>query len=68
MLDKLARRGTINILLVLFLILEMAAFPYFTGQLKAASGGTGMLDVSLFLTPEQIRQMVAAYGEAGRNI
>lgn len=68
MLDKLAQRGKINILLVLFLILEIVAFPYFTGQLKSASGGYGMLDTSLFLPPEQIHRMVAAYGEAGRNV
>lgn len=68
MLDKLARRGTINILLVLFLILEIGVFPYFTGQLKAASGGSGMLDASLFLSPDQTHQMVGAYGDAGRNI
>ena len=68
MLDKLAQRGKINILLVLFLILEIVAFPYFTGQLKSASGGFGMLDTSLFLRTDQIHQMVAAYGDAGRNI
>jgi len=41
--------------------------PFGVAELKAITGGVGILDMELFYTPEQAYAFLAAMGEAGRS-
>jgi hypothetical protein len=65
-LHRLASGRTILILLGLYLLFTFVVFAPLIQQIKALSGGIGMIDTEYTYTPEKAFQMVAAYGEQGR--
>lgn len=67
-LQMLASRRLIAVLLVLFLVLFLVVFPMVSAQLAIFSGGLQMIDMETSYTPEQVYQMIAAYGEQGRSL
>lgn len=66
-IEALASRWTIAILVVIFLLLMLVIFPLAIGRLTALSGGVGLIDMEVGYSPNQVYQMIAAYGEQGRQ-
>lgn len=56
-----------NVLLLLLLFVAFSAFimPAMEADIKALSGGVGVLDLSFFYTPQTAQSMLAAYGPEG---
>ncbi len=67
-LEMLANRRLLAVLLVLFLVLFLVIFPMVSAQLALLSGGAHMIDMEMGYTPDQVYQMIAAYGEQGRSL
>jgi hypothetical protein len=59
-----------NVLLALaaFLVFNALILPTAEQHIKAYSGGVGVLDLQLGYTPDKAYDMVAAYGEQGRQL
>lgn len=73
MLEKLStavRKYANGWLVLLFLAGEMffnaVILPAQQARIKAASGGTGPIDLQFFYTPEKVYGMIAAYGDEAR--
>lgn len=65
-----AQASAKNVLLslVAFLVFNTLILPTAEQQIKAHSGGVGVLDLQLGYTPDKAYNMVAAYGEQGRQL
>jgi hypothetical protein len=65
-LTRQANGRNILIFLALFILMNAVVLPWGGGRIAAYSGGVEAIDLQLWYTPEQVYQMIAAYGEQGR--
>ncbi|MBK9461404.1 MAG: hypothetical protein IPN94_18765 [Sphingobacteriales bacterium] len=63
-----ANGKTILLALAAFLVFNALILPTAEQHIKAYSGGVGVLDLQLGYTPDKAYDMVAAYGEQGRQL
>lgn len=59
-----------NVLLGIFLFVSFAGviMPAMENDIKALSGGVGVIDLEFFYTPAQVLQMLGAYGPEGIHL
>ena len=67
-LEALASRRILGALIVIFLVLFLVVFPMAAAQLASYSGDVRMIDSLYSYTPDQVYQMISAYGEQGRSL
>lgn len=56
------------LLAVLFLSFALGIMPALEADIKALSGGVGVMDLLPFYTPEKVSGMLQAYGPEGREL
>lgn len=66
-LETLANRRILAVLIVIFLVLFLVIFPMASAQIASFSGEMRMIDSLYKYTPDQVYQMIGAYGEQGRS-
>ena len=64
-LQKLARGRNVLLLLALFIAFTGFIMPTMEADIKALSGGVGVLDLEFFYAPEKAHSMLSAYGSEG---
>lgn len=67
-LVKIATGRNVVLLLVLFFSFSMGIMPALEADIKALSGGIGVIDLQIFYNPEKARAMLEAYGPEGRHL
>lgn len=67
MLKRLATARNIIMLLVAFLIYNLALMQPMYARIETYSGGVGAIDMLFSYTPERAYEMITAYGEQGRR-
>ncbi|MBN8679291.1 MAG: hypothetical protein J0M29_13775 [Chitinophagales bacterium] len=65
---KIAKPRYVLLLLLLFVVFSGGIMPSLEADIKALSGGVGVIDLELFYWPEKARMMVDAYGAEGRHL
>lgn len=67
-LVKIAKPRNVLMLLVLFVVFTGGIMPSMEDDIKALSGGVGVIDLEFFYTPQQVKAMLDTYGSEGRHL
>ncbi|MBL7806739.1 MAG: hypothetical protein JNN28_02930 [Saprospiraceae bacterium] len=65
---RIAKPRYVLLLLLLFVVFSGGIMPSMEADIKALSGGVGVIDLELFYWPEKVKVMLDAYGEEGRHL
>jgi hypothetical protein len=66
-LNTRANAKTISLFIALYALIAAGILPRAEKRIKADSGGVGPIDLRFSYTPEEVYEMIAAYGEQGRR-
>ncbi|MCC7466752.1 MAG: hypothetical protein IT261_10805 [Saprospiraceae bacterium] len=67
-LVRIAKPRNVLMLLVLFVVFAGGIMPSMEDDIKALSGGIGVIDLEYFYTPQQVKAMLDTYGSEGRHL
>jgi hypothetical protein len=65
-LKKYAKGWLVLLLMAGEILFNAVILPQRQAKMEAASGGTGLIDLLLFYTPEKVYSLIASYGDQAR--